>query len=273
MQAAVPTQTARAFLLPEPKGRLEDYLPMVRFQAKSIQKRLPPNIELEDLYAAGMIGLCEAYGKYEPNNGVRFGSYAQFRIRGAILDSLRSVDWAPRALRAKGRKIRETITNLTSRLGHIPVEEEIASAIQLTLRDYQYLLSELQSAELGTLNFVPDEESAEEIIASVPARSDDDPLSQCLQGEVTQRLTSAIEALPERERLVMTLYYFEELTRREISLSLGIREISVQQIRSSAIQHLRAAFSDFQGKREPIKLATRRKSRTRKQLEALEPAA
>jgi RNA polymerase sigma factor for flagellar operon FliA len=226
---------------------LLEHLPIVRYLARRIHERLPQHVDLEDLVSAGVVGLMDAFAKFDPEKKVQFRSYAQFRIRGAILDSLRTLDWSPRELRRKGRAIEEVIGLLTGRLGRAPTETEIAEELRLSLHEYQSLLGELKGLEIGTLNTERNEDSGEEELAYIAGRPDEDPLFCCLRGELKERLAEAIEELPERERLVMTLYYYEELTMREIGLALGVVESRVSQIHSSAVVHLRAGLREFAG--------------------------
>ena len=224
---------------------LLEHLPMVRFLARRIHERLPQHVEIEDLVSAGVVGLMDAFTKFDPNKKVQFRSYAQFRIRGAILDSLRTLDWSPRELRRKGRAVEESIRVLTGRLGRAPAENEVAAEMGLQLEEYQELLGELKGLEIGTLHMERNEDSGEEELAYVPGRPDEDPLFRCLKGELEDRLTEAISNLPDRERLVMTLYYFEEMTMREIGLALGVVESRVSQVHASAVSHLRSALRDL----------------------------
>lgn len=224
---------------------LLEHLPIVRFLARRIHERLPQHVDIEDLVSAGVVGLMDAFAKFDPTKKVQFRSYAQFRIRGAILDSLRTLDWSPRELRRKGRAVEEAIRVLTARLGHPPGEGEIAAEMGLTLDEYQQLLGNLKGLEIGTLHLEHSEDSGEEELAYVPGRPDEDPLFRCLRGELEGRLADAIANLPERERLVMTLYYFEEMTMREIGLALGVVESRISQVHASAVSHLRAALRDL----------------------------
>ena len=231
---------------------LLEHLPIVRFLARRIHERLPQHVEMEDLYSAGVVGLMDAFAKFDPTKKVQFRSYAQFRIRGAILDSLRTLDWSPRELRRKGRAVEEAIRVLTARLGHAPNELQVAVELGMELEQYQQLLGELKGLEIGTLHMERNEDSGEEELAYVSGRPEEDPLFRCLHGEMEDRLASAIGELPERERLVMTLYYYEEMTMREIGLALGVVESRVSQIHASAVLHLRAALADLgaKGRRE-----------------------
>ncbi len=240
-----PPAAAAGTLTSEQERVLLEHLPIVRFLARRIHERLPQHVDIEDLVSAGIVGLMDAFAKFDPAKKVQFRSYAQFRIRGAILDSLRTLDWSPRELRRKGRAVEEAIRVLTARLGRAPGEAEIAAAMELNLEEYQQLLGDLKGLEIGTLHMERNEDSGEEELAYVPGRPDEDPLFRCLRGELEERLADAIAHLPSRERLVMTLYYYEEMTMREIGLALGVVESRVSQVHASAVVHLRAALRDL----------------------------
>jgi RNA polymerase sigma factor for flagellar operon FliA len=236
---------------------LLEHLPIVRFLARRIHERLPQHVDIEDLVSAGVVGLMDAFAKFDPRKKVQFRSYAQFRIRGAILDSLRTLDWSPRDLRRKGRAAEEAVRILTARFGRSPCETEVAAEMSLDLEEYQSLLGDLKGLEIGTLHVEHNEDSGEEEMAYIPGRPEEDPLFCCLRGELQEKLTGAIDRLPERERLVMTLYYFEELTMREIGLALGVVESRVSQIHTSAVLHLRAALQDIGAQRRARQTSTR----------------
>ncbi len=229
----------------EQERMMVEHLPIVRFLARRIHERLPQHVDMEDLVSAGVLGLMDAFTKFDPEKKVQFRSYAQFRIRGAILDSLRTLDWSPRDLRRKGRAVEEAIRALTARHGRPATEAEVAAELRMELGAYQQLLGELKGLEIGTLHMERSEDSGEEELAYVPNRPEEDPLFRCLRGEMRQRLADAITDLPERERLVMTLYYYEEMTMKEIGLTLGVVESRVSQIHASAVLHLRAMLADL----------------------------
>jgi RNA polymerase sigma factor for flagellar operon FliA len=228
---------------PNREQMLLEHLPTVRYLARRIHERLPQHVELDDLVSAGVVGLIDAFSKFDHTKKVQFKSYAQFRIRGAILDSLRTLDWSPRELRRKGRAVEEAIRSVTQKVGRVPSEQEIAREMEMGLAEYQQLLGELKGLEIGHLQMERTEDSRDEELAYIPGAPEDDPLFQCLQGETKQRLTDAIEELPEKERMVLTLYYYEELTMKEIGLTLGVVESRVSQIHSSAVVRLRAALA------------------------------
>jgi RNA polymerase sigma factor FliA len=232
-------------LTTEQERVLLEHLPIVRFLARRIHERLPQHVDIEDLVSAGVVGLMDAFAKFDPEKKVQFRSYAQFRIRGAILDSLRTLDWSPRELRRKGRAVEEAIRSVTARLGRAPGENEVAAQMGLGLEEYQQLLGDLKGLEIGTLHMERNEDSGDEELAYVPGKPEDDPLFRCLRGELEGRLADAIAELPDRERLVMTLYYYEEMTMREIGLALGVVESRVSQVHASAVVHLRVALKDL----------------------------
>jgi RNA polymerase sigma factor FliA len=218
-------------------------LPMVRFISRRIHERLPQHVPIEDIYSAGVLGLLDAFGRFDPSKLVQFRTYAQFRIRGAILDSLRTLDWSPRGLRRSGRAVEKAIQTLTAQFHRFPTEVEIAHKLNMPLAAYQQLLGELKGLEIGTLHSERSEDSDEEELVYIPSRPEDDPLFRYLDDEMRQRLTEAVSELPERERLVMTLYYYEEMNMNEIGLILGVVESRVSQIHASAVLHLRARLS------------------------------
>jgi RNA polymerase sigma factor FliA len=238
-------------LTAEQEKVMTEHLPIVRFIARRIHERLPQHVPIEDLYSAGVVGLLDAFSKFDPSKQVQFRSYAQFRIRGAILDNLRTLDWSPRELRRKGRAIEQAIQTLTAQFGRAPNDLEIAAQLHIDLAAYQQLLGELKGLEIGTLHSERSEDSGEEELVYLPNRPEDDPLFRFLHTEMRERLTQAISDLPERERLVMTLYYYEETTMKEIGLILGVVESRISQIHASAVLHLRARLADFAHRKEP----------------------
>jgi RNA polymerase sigma factor FliA len=223
---------------------LLDQLPQVRYIARRIHERLPRHVPFEDLVHAGVLGLIDALGKFDQSKHVQFSSYAKFRIRGAILDSLRELDWSPRELRRRGRQVEEAHNQLSIRLGRTPTENELARELKLSLEELQTLLSELNALEIGSLRVeAPQNGKEEDLAASVPAKQEDTPFFQCLRSEMKELLANAISELPEKEQRVLSLYYFEELTMKEVGSVLGIGESRVSQIHSLAMVRLRARLS------------------------------
>jgi RNA polymerase sigma factor FliA len=224
---------------------LIEHLPLVRLVARRIHEGLPSYILLDDLYSAGIVGLIDAVAKYDSTKQSKFGSYARFRIRGAILDSLRDLDYCPRALRRKGRALEQARDTLTTQLGRYPETLELVEALCTDLHSYQQLLGQLYTAKIALLDSDLSSSSGEEPdqgLDGLPSK-EDDPLRRYLRAEMEQELTEAIGGLPQRERLVVKLYYYDELSRSEISAILGVVESRVSQIHSSAIFHLRSMLA------------------------------
>jgi len=223
---------------------LMEQLPQVRYIARRIHERLPRHVPFEDLVHAGVVGLIDALGKFDQSKHVQFSSYAKFRIRGAILDSLRELDWSPRELRRKGRQVEEAYNQVSVRLGHTPSENDLAREMGLRLDELQSLLAELDSLEIGSLRVESPRNGKEEDLAdSVASKPEETPFFQCLRSEMKQLLAEAISELPEKEQRVLALYYFEELTMKEVGAALGIGESRVSQIHSLAMVRLRARLS------------------------------
>src|SRR5208282_4531185 len=193
---------------------------------------------------AGVVGLIDALNKYDRSKHVQFGSYAKFRIRGAILDSLRELDWSPRELRRKGRLVDSIFADLSHKLGRAPDENELAQEMGVGLGELQSLLAELDGLELGSLCVESPRDGKEEDLSDhVPSRPEDTPFFQCLRAETKQLLATAISELPEKEQHVLALYYYEELTMKEVGAALGIGESRVSQIHSLAMVRLRARLN------------------------------
>ncbi|MFY9645951.1 MAG: FliA/WhiG family RNA polymerase sigma factor [Terriglobales bacterium] len=223
---------------------LMEQLPQVRYIARRIHERLPRHVPFEDLVHAGVVGLIDALNKFDLSKQVQFSSYAKFRIRGAILDSLRELDWSPRELRRKGRLVDSTYADLSSRLGRAPEENELAQEMGIELHELQSLLAELDGLELGSLRVESPRDGREENVTDyVPAKPEETPFFQCLRSETRHLLAQAISELPEKEQRVLALYYYEELTMKEVGAALGIGESRVSQIHSLAMVRLRARLN------------------------------
>jgi RNA polymerase sigma factor FliA len=224
---------------------LLEQLPQVRYLARRIHERLPRHVPLEDLIHAGVLGLIDAFNKFDRTKHVQFGSYAKFRIRGAILDSLREMDWGPRELRRKGRRIEEAHRKLSLELSRAPTENELAAELGLALKDFQKLLGELESLEIGSLRIEsPWDGKEEDLCDYLPNAPEDTPFFRCLRSEMKTLLARVIAELPEKEQQVLALYYFEELTMKEVGGVLGIGESRVSQIHSLAVVRLRARLEE-----------------------------
>jgi RNA polymerase sigma factor for flagellar operon FliA len=219
---------------------LIEQLPNVRFLARRIHERLPNQVPLEDMVNAGVIGLIDAFNKFDQSKQVKFGSYAKFRIRGAILDSLREMDWGPRELRRKARRVQEAQRTLSLDLSRAPTEVEIAAELNLELLHFQRLLSELDILDVGSLHVESPWNGSDEDTGNwLPNAPEDTPFFRCMRSEMKELLERAVADLPEKEHQVLGLYYSEELTMKEVGVVLGIGESRVSQIHSQAVLRLR----------------------------------
>lgn len=241
----------------QPDDLVLEQLPQVKFIARRIHERLPQHVPLDDLVHAGIVGLIDAMHKFDARKNVRFASYAKFRIRGAILDSLREMDWSPRDLRRKARKIEQTIQQLQGQMGHAPSEPELAEAMGLSLEAFQHLLDEIRGLDVGSLQVESLEDGRETNLAEMIAGPGDlDPLHIFLERERRQLLAEAISQLPAREQQVLALYYQEELTMKETGEVLGVGESRVSQIHSLAVARLRAILTDMDRTRAAVTSAS-----------------
>jgi RNA polymerase sigma factor for flagellar operon FliA len=231
---------------------LLDHLPQVQYIARRIHDRLPPQVLLDDLVHSGILGLMDAVRKYDPSKNVQLKHYAEFRIRGAILDSLRQVDWSPRILRRQARRVEQAIASCKAQLGRNPTEPEIAGELEMSLENLQHLLGELRGLEIGSLQPEASDPAGEDSIEARVASSEEDPYQQTLRWEMTALLEEAIGELPHRERQVLVLYHFEELTMKEVGLMLGVGESRVSQIHTAALLRLRERLRELHETDTPI---------------------
>jgi RNA polymerase sigma factor for flagellar operon FliA len=217
---------------------LADYAPLVKRIAHYMMAKLPASVDIDDVIQTGMLGLLDAINRYDDAHGAQFETYAAQRIRGAILDGLRQMDWLPRSLRRDMRQIESAIGKLEQRFGRPPTEHELADEMGLPLADYQKMLRDARGYQLISyedFNHAEDENYLERYSDGGAAN----PLDILLDRKLRERLVGAIEGLPEREKLVMGLYYEEELNLREIGETLGVSESRVCQLHSQAVARLR----------------------------------
>jgi RNA polymerase sigma factor for flagellar operon FliA len=222
-----------------------EHLAQVRYIARRIHDRLPPQVLLEDLVHAGVLGLMDAVRKYDPSKNVQLKHYAEFRIRGAILDSLRQVDWSPRTLRRQARRMEQAVLDCKARLGRDPGEPEIAAELGVSLENLQHLLGDLRGLDVGSLQSEANDSSREEEIQSPAGAEEEDPYHQAVRSEMMGLLEKAIGELADREREVLALYHFEELTMKQVGALLGIGESRVSQIHSAALLRLRVRLREL----------------------------
>jgi RNA polymerase sigma factor for flagellar operon FliA len=237
---------------------LLDHLPHVQYVARRIHTRLPPQVLLEDLVHAGILGLMDAVRKYDPSKNVQLKHYAEFRIRGAILDSLRLVDWSPRALRRQARRLEQAISRCKARLSRDPSEAEIAAELEVSLDNLQHLRGDLRGLDIESLQSTAEDHGGEPPDSQVRSE-DDDPYQQALRSEMNSLLELAIMELPPREREVLALYHFQELTMKEVGEVLRIGESRVSQIHSAALGRLRARLLEIVAKPPQTQTKTARR--------------
>ena len=218
--------------LRDPSKVVEDFLPLVKSIALRIRMKLPDFIELDDLMQAGLIGLLNACQSYDPQQGATFQTYASIRIRGGILDELRRNDWLPRSVQTQLGEVSRAIAKVEARKGKPPQDHEVAEEMGVSIEEYQQLTAKLSSARLVYLDAGTD---SEELPVSVA-----EPEAQNSEEELRDLLRSGIDKLPERERLMMSLYYVEELNIREIAAVLEVTEGRVSQLHGQALARLRS---------------------------------
>jgi RNA polymerase sigma factor for flagellar operon FliA len=215
---------------------------LVKRIAQHLAARLPASVRVEDLVQAGMIGLLEAARNYDATQGASFETYAGIRIRGAMLDETRKSDWAPRSVHRKAREAAESLRVLEHRLQREPTAAEVAQAMNISLDEYHEIMVDAAGCRVFSLD-EPDEDSDE--TWDVPGSDSDNPFAQVENADFRQALIEVIEHLPEKEKLVMSLYYDEELNLREIGQVLGVSESRVCQIHGQALTRIRARMADW----------------------------
>ena len=223
---------------------LKDHAPLVKKLAHQMKAKLPPSVEVDDLIQAGMIGLLDAVNRYEETHGAQFETYAVQRIRGSMLDELRSSDWMPRSMRQNMRKIEVAMNTLQQRLGRPPNETEVAKQLKLSLAEYQDLLTDGGGHQLVYYEDFHDSEGNEHFLDRYCTDESNDPLKALMNTGFRQAVIDAILALPEREKILMGLYYEQEMNLKEIGAVMGVSESRVCQLHSQAIARMRAFLKE-----------------------------
>ncbi len=224
--------------------RVEDYAPLVKRIAYHMMLRMPACVQVEDLIQAGMIGLLEAVQKYDASRGASFETYAGIRIRGAIVDEMRRGDWAPRSVHRNARLVAQAIRRVEARLGRDAYDAEIAAELEISLDDYHAMLNDANASRLFSYEETFGDDDSN-IDASESSSAFASPLEGLQRSGLKEALAGAIMQLPERERLVLALYYDEELNLKEIGQVLGVSESRVSQIHSQAALRLRTRLADW----------------------------
>ncbi|NLD93414.1 MAG: FliA/WhiG family RNA polymerase sigma factor [Fibrobacter sp.] len=223
---------------------LVEYAHLVKYITNRLAINLPKSVDRNDLTSAGVLGLIKAVETFEPERGFKFETYAGHKIRGAILDELRALDWVPRSVRQKSRELQKVFAKLENELGRAPYDDEVCESMNITIQEYEEMLAEVTPTTIISLEeAMPDRGSDSKelrIIDTIEDPGSDNPLKELGFAEVKEILKDAIMNLPEKEKLVVALYHYEELTLKEIGVVLDITESRVSQIHSKAILKLRA---------------------------------
>jgi RNA polymerase sigma factor for flagellar operon FliA len=224
-----------------------EYATLVKYVAGRLNVGFRNRVELDELVSYGVFGLLDAIEKFDPSRGIKFETYAVVRIRGAILDGLRSMDWVPQSIRNKSREIERTYARLEHEMGRSVNDQEVAAAMNITLGEYNQLLQDISYTSVSYLEDVWAGDSGSgdsvRILDTIEDTRVEDPLQNLEKEEAKQVLTEALERLPEREKLVITLYYYESLTLKEIGAVLGLSESRISQLHTKAVLRLRGRLS------------------------------
>ncbi|MBN1636958.1 MAG: FliA/WhiG family RNA polymerase sigma factor [Deltaproteobacteria bacterium] len=241
---AFPALTEEQKLNPKVRAQvITEFSPLIKYIASRIAMRLPPHIDIHDLINAGVIGLIDAIEKFDASKQIQFKTYAEFRIRGAILDELRAMDWVPRSVRQKARKVEDAYARLECALGRPASDEEVARELDVDLDSFYKLLSDTASVSLLSLDDLGEEDSdpsRKNLLEYIMQDEKDLPSHKINLSEVRDMVARAIGSLPEKERMVISLYYYDELTMKEIGHVLKFTESRVSQIHTKAILRLRS---------------------------------
>ncbi|WP_236777811.1 FliA/WhiG family RNA polymerase sigma factor [Anoxybacter fermentans] len=221
---------------------IEKYTPLVKYVAGRVKLVVPPQIEFDDLVSFGIIGLIQAIDRFDPERGVKFSTYAAVRIRGAIIDELRAQDWISRSSREKAKRLHQAYKKLEQTLGRLPEDEEVARELGLDLKEYNKLVMEANIPELTSLESLINPDSGLQLMDQIPGENER-PEEIVYDKEIKRLLVEAIDRLKEQEKLVLALYYYEELTQMEIAQVLDLSPARVSQIHAKAVLRLRGMLS------------------------------
>lgn len=240
-------RTYRDTRSPEIRDRLiRQYAPLVKYVAGKVAVGMPATVEFDDLVGCGVFGLFDAIEKYDPDKHVKFKTYAVTRIRGAILDELRSMDWVPRTVRQKSRELDETVRDLEANLGRSASDREIADAMGTSVKEFEKMLVKISSTTIMSLNevwYAGDEHESISVADTIESPVSLNPDTIVERDEIRRVIVEAIKELPEKEKKVLVLYYYEDLTLKEIGQVLDVTESRISQLHTRAIMRLRAKLS------------------------------
>jgi RNA polymerase sigma factor FliA len=220
-----------------------EHLPQVRLIARRIQERLPENISLDDLVSTGVIGLISAIDNFDPTHNVKLKTYAEYKIRGAILDSLRGLDWAPRQKRRKAKLIEAAIAAAEQVLQRCPTEEEIATQLEISLDEYHQWLVEIRGLNIASIEYAGNDQG-KDLLHYIAEKADNLPSTLLERSELERLLAAGIRSIPKIEQTVLSLYYHEDLTLREIAAVVNLHESRISQLKSQAILRLRSHLQE-----------------------------
>jgi RNA polymerase sigma factor for flagellar operon FliA len=227
------------------------YSPLVKYAAGRLSSSLPQTVDTSDLISYGVFGLIDAIEKFDTERGIKFETYAIARIRGAIIDELRAMDWVPRSVRARAREFEAAYVTLENQLKRVPDDAEVAAEMGIAPRELQTILTKLSYASVISFEEMwvggSDRDEQQDPLAAIPDKRAEDPVDIFESAEVKEILAGAIDRLPEREKTVVALYYYEGLTLKEIGTVLGVTESRVSQLHTKAVLRLRARLHAAQG--------------------------
>ena len=239
VKKAAPTKSA--FNGAEREQLIHDFLPVIKYMALRLAIRVSSGLNVEDLISAGTVGLLDAFTKFDPTREIKFRTYAEFRIRGAMLDEIRAMDWVPRSMRERIGRIQHAAHEYTKRKGRPPTESELANELGIAPEEVDETLLQAKGAVVLSLEDLgTNEEDSHPILDALHDREQPNPLESLLSEDTRKILAEAIDRLPERQRLVLTLYYFEELTMKEIGAILNVTESRICQLHAQAMIRLKA---------------------------------
>ena len=240
LETTTTLQTTNSAAALDREQAILDHLPQVRLIARRICDRLPGHVNMEDLVSAGTLGLIAAFDKYDPTQGVKLRTYAEYKIRGAILDSLRELDWAPRRQRRRVRRLQEAVANAEQRIQSSSVsEDDIAEELGVSVDELRDWIGQNQWLQAGTTSTSAPERDGSEVVRDIPASDDALPSDILEQSELCVMLAKALERMPRNERTVLSLYYHENMTLREISRVMEVHESRISQLKIQALARLR----------------------------------
>jgi len=235
----------------DPKIRehfVNQYAPLVKYVAGKVAIGMPQNVDFEDLVGYGVFGLLDAIEKFDPSKDIKFKTYAVTRIRGAIYDELRSIDWVPRSVRQKAKEIERAIGKLENRLGRAATDEEIAKELGISMKDFHSLMLKVSGVSLLSLSdiwYVGDESDRVSVMETIESPSSMNPEAIVEREEIKKIIVEAIKELPDKEKKVLILYYYEDLTLKEIGEVLQVTESRISQLHTKAIMRLRSKLMNI----------------------------